>query len=52
VVDCEKVGQPLIAWFKENREITAVNDRFDLGHFPQNPDQIPEFRHHLGRATG
>ena len=34
VVDCEKVGQPLVTWFKEDREVTAVNDGFDLGHFP------------------
>jgi hypothetical protein len=48
----EKVAQPLITWFKEDREVTAVDDSFHLRHFPELPDKITEIRHHLRGATG
>jgi hypothetical protein len=48
----EKVAQPLITWFKEDREVTAVDDSFHLRHFPDLPDKIREIRYHLRRASG
>ena len=47
----EKVAQPLITWFKEDREVTAVDDRFHLRHFSELADKITEIRHHLRRAS-
>jgi hypothetical protein len=52
VMGYEKVAQPLITWFKEDREVTTVDDSFHLRHFSELPDQITEIRHHLGRASG
>jgi hypothetical protein len=48
----EKVAQPLVTWRKEDREVTAVDDSFYLGHFPELSDKITEIRHHLRRASG
>jgi hypothetical protein len=52
VMGYEKVAQPLITWFKEDREVTAVDDSFNLRHFPELPDKITEIRCHLRRASG
>ena len=48
----EKAGQPLVAAFKENGKIAAIDDGFDLGHFAKALDQIPEVWNHLRRAAG
>jgi hypothetical protein len=48
----KKIGQPIIARFKENREVAPVYYRFDLRHFPESPHQIPEIRYHLRGASG
>jgi len=48
----EKASQPLVAAFKQNGEIAAIDNGFDMGHFAKPLDQIPEVWNHLRRAAG
>ena len=47
----EKASQPLVAAFKQNGEIAAIDNGFDVGHFAKPLDQIPEVWNHLRRAA-
>src|ERR1700730_8362202 len=48
----EKASQPLVAAFKQNGEIAAIDNGFDMGHFAKPLDQITEVWNHLRRAAG
>ena len=51
-VSYEEVGEPFVAGFKKNRQVAAVDDRFDLRHFPELPDKVSEIGNHLRSASG
>jgi hypothetical protein len=48
----EEAGQPLVAALKQNGEIAAIDNGFDMGHFAKPLDQIPEVWNHLRCAAG
>src|ERR1700739_2363162 len=51
LLSSQKLGQPLISWFKQNCEVTPVDDGVDLWHLPQFLNQIAKVRHHFRGAS-
>src|SRR5260221_13825940 len=48
----EKFGEPSKAGFKQNREVAAIDDGFDLRHLAEPLDQIAKIGNHFRRAAG
>ena len=48
----KKIAQPFVAIFKEDRQITSINDGFDVRDFSDASDQVAKIRNHLRRSPG
>src|SRR5260370_13608218 len=48
----QKFGEPVKAGFKENREVAAIDNGFDLRHLPEPLDQIAKIGDHFWQAAG
>src|SRR5258708_2332520 len=48
----QKFGEPVKAGFKQNREVAAIDNGFDLRHLPEPLDQIAKIGNHFRRAAG